>query len=224
VHFSLEGHRQWQRDDEVYFHGNHSWASPVLSWMQYAMTSIDLYFETDVFMTLSTKVSLDSITQGMIFMLDEYLMKTYYGIEDWQQDTFWIPKGLHRLQWSTSRSYQNPAPFYDNQCWIDMMEFHQVTTIIKPDNSFEDELFTCYPNPSGAVFYGRFFKDPGKIYHAGLYDNSGKLVKLLETAKLGKRGIFWDGRLSAGMNAPNGIYFLKLVTEKGISTIKLIKR
>jgi hypothetical protein len=223
LHFRNEGNRQWQLDEEVSYQGDYSFASPELPWRQYAMTSIDLYFETDVFMTLSTRVSLDSITQGMVFTVDEHVYKTYYGIEDWKRDTFYIPQGIHHFQWSTSVGFQSPSPLYENHCWIDMIEFHHITTVIPEEAIDKEDLFTCYPNPSGSMFYGKFLQEPGKVYHAGIYDNTGKLIRILEPTEMKSDQIIWDGMIS-GRSAAKGVYFLKVVADGGMEVEKLIKK
>lgn len=221
-YFTMIGHHNWSRDDQVAFHDDFSLVAPVLSTYQYASTFLNLTFDKDKLMSFATRVSLDSITQGMIFTMDECLIKTYYGDEDWVSDTFFIPAGTHRFKWSLSRDYRTPAAFYQNKCWIDMIEFHDYNTMVEENITEARALFRMYPNPTSGSTTISLMSDVHSIYFAGVYSMKGELVNILNTNPSSIRQIQWDGRSASGIQVPDGIYVIKLVTDQGIWSEKLV--
>lgn len=222
--FNMSGHHNWFLTNEESFTGTSSLVSPILSSAQISGTSIELTFDTDILMTVATKVSLDSTSQGVVFIMDEHKMKSYTWENDWVVDTFYISNGRHIFRWSTSRFYSNPAPIYQHKCWIDDITFTNLTTIIVPEEEITEPLITCFPNPSSHIFNVRFHKNVEKIYHAGIYDQSGKLLRLLVSSPTSEKDITWNSTTVNGSMAPNGIYIIKVVTDKGTVCKKLIKQ
>jgi len=221
--FDMSGYQDWTRTDTEAFDGQYSLVAPLLSTNRFASTSLKLYFETDVFMSLATKVSYDSLTQGMIFTMDEKLMKTYYWINDWASDTFFIPRGFHQFKWSVSRGYLNPGPQYENRCWIDLLEFHDFTTIIQEHEPGKKALFSVYPNPSTDVFNFTLAPEVGKVYFMGIYNQTGELIEMLNVPSASPKQLNWNGTNAYGDQVPKGVYLLKMVTDRGVSTEKLLK-
>jgi len=223
-HFQMAGHQEWVRDDQFSFHGDHSLAAPVLLLKQFASSSLAFYFETEKLMTLATRVSLDSVAQGMIFTMDEKIMKTYCGMETWVLDTFFIPPGNHTFKWSLSRGFKTPAPFYQNKCWIDHIEFHDLYTIIDEIGHEEEMLFSCFPNPSNGRFYINFKAGINEVYYVAIFDVAGRLIAHPDISKVTSGNLIWDACYSSGLQVPAGLYFIKIVTDQGIGTEKLIKK
>ena len=57
----------------------------------------------------------------------------------------------------------------------------------------------------------------------GIYDPSGRLVRSLESSLTPGRHTFsWDGRDASGVPAGSGIYFLRVSTDKGNHSEKLV--
>jgi len=222
-YFSMIGHHNWIRDNQVAFHENYSLAAPVLSVYQYASTFLDLTIDNDKLMSFATRVSLDSITQGMIFTMDECMMKTYYGDEDWVSDTFFIPAGTHQFKWSLSRDYRTPGASYQNKCWIDMIEFDDYITLVGENLIEAGTLFRMYPNPTASSTTISIMPEVHSIYFAGVYSLTGELIRTLSSNISTSKQIQWDGNSTSGLSVPAGIYIIKIVTDKGIGSKKLIK-
>ncbi len=215
-YFTMKGHQDWSRDDQIAYHEDYSLVCPVLSMNQFASTSIELYFAEDKLMSLATQVSLDSITQGMIFTMDERIMKTYYGNEDWVSDTFYIPAGMHFFRWSLSRDWKTPGLAFQNKCWIDKISFQGYATSLSEYFIEPRALFSVFPNPSRGTTTISLAPDVRSVYFAGVYNISGELINILNTSKSSSEQILWDGNSESGMRVPAGIYVIRIVTDKGI--------
>lgn len=223
-HFEMGGYFDWSRTDEEHFNGEYSMVSHMVYSTQYTSATISLTFDTDILMGVATKVSLDSVAQGMVFIMDEQKMKSYTWEQDWSVDTFYISNGTHDFKWSVSGSFSNPGPSYQNKCWLDDIRFINLTTAVPPINDSQTAVFSCYPNPSSNEFIISFAPEVGRIYHVGVYDLSGKLINMLLSSATDPCEIRWDATNGAGLPVSNGVYLLKAVTDKGIHSEKLVKQ
>ena len=81
------------------------------------------------------------------------------------------------------------------------------------------------PNPvrtSAEVEFAIPGRGPVKLH---VYDVSGRLVRTLVDGALdpGTHRVRWDGRTEAGAVSATGVYFLRLETEQGISSRKVVR-
>jgi len=98
----------------------------------------------------------------------------------------------------------------------------------------ESSLIACFPNPfthSTRIRYsildtGYSMKQGNQETQLKIYDAAGKLVKsLYPVSNIQDQGsaVFWDGTDSSNRQLPGGVYFVKLETEKGTVTEKIVK-
>lgn len=219
-HFTMWGHVPWSVSTQYAYSGSHSLSVPVLSTYQHASASLELFFETDKLMSLSTRVSLDSITQGMVLILDEEIKKLYTNDLDWQTDTFYIPAGYHKFRWELSRGYQTPGSGFENSCWIDNIIFHDYNTMVREADHDLEALFTVYPNPSAGATTIRISEKVNRVYHAGIYTISGQHICTLQPTN--SDYLTWDGTSQSSTPLPMGIYIIRLVSDYGIWSEKLV--
>jgi hypothetical protein len=90
-----------------------------------------------------------------------------------------------------------------------------------PD-SLKINIVSCYPNPFNPVVTVKFEVAQDNHILAGVYDLSGRLVRILAQGRYPRRmhRVFWDGKSRLGTPCPSGIYLIRL---KGIETVKTIK-
>jgi hypothetical protein len=86
-------------------------------------------------------------------------------------------------------------------------------------------LATPYPNPARDAVSIHFTLPPSvSRAELGIYDASGRLVRRLshEVGASGPQSITWNGRAQSGERVHTGIYFIRLQTEIGTATRKMI--
>jgi murein DD-endopeptidase MepM/ murein hydrolase activator NlpD len=81
-----------------------------------------------------------------------------------------------------------------------------------------------FPNPfTGEVLIG--LNSEKKFVHAGVYDANGRLAQTLVQNKNGKNTCKWNGKNSAGVSVPPGLYYVTvLYADNSTETIKLVKQ
>jgi hypothetical protein len=86
------------------------------------------------------------------------------------------------------------------------------STAVDEEVALRYHLHVNYPNPFNPKTTVRF--DQPKAAHAqiGVYDVSGRLVRVLldEQMPAGRHTIDWDGRGERGSRMPSGIYFIRM--------------
>ncbi len=81
----------------------------------------------------------------------------------------------------------------------------------------------AHPNPSRAHATIQFETRGSGLVRAGIYDASGRLVRLLRSGlqSAGEHNLRWDGFGQAGQPAPPGIYYVRVVTARGSDSVPL---
>jgi hypothetical protein len=81
------------------------------------------------------------------------------------------------------------------------------------------------PNPLDSVVYVYYELDVTKLVEISVYDLGGRLVRALRsgTVDAGLRSVTWDGRNSAGVPAPAGIYWVTLTSGADVRAHLLFK-
>jgi len=82
-----------------------------------------------------------------------------------------------------------------------------------------------YPNPFAYSTTLSFSIPGGTSAGVGIYDVAGRLVKSLPTAGFSGdvQSVVWDGRSADGREASAGFYFIRITSEPGAMTHKVIK-
>jgi hypothetical protein len=81
-----------------------------------------------------------------------------------------------------------------------------------------------YPNPFNPDVTVRFFLDRAAFVRLSVYDVAGRRVALLtEGLKAsGPHRIRWDGRSDGGGRVASGVYFVRLASDAGVASRKLV--
>jgi len=87
-------------------------------------------------------------------------------------------------------------------------------------------LSQAYPNPARGgepVHLSLALPDPARV-EATVYDVAGRRVAELERGRLpaGPHRIGWDGRVNGGTRAPAGVYFIRLESDAGSYSRKVV--
>ncbi|MCK4511028.1 T9SS type A sorting domain-containing protein [bacterium] len=94
-----------------------------------------------------------------------------------------------------------------------------------PEGSFEPRVrLECYPNPLNPKTTIRYSLPSPSVVSLSVYDVSGRLVTVLEEGErsAGDHEITWLGRDSSGDDIATGVYFVKLMTEDGGATARVV--
>lgn len=95
----------------------------------------------------------------------------------------------------------------------------------EPDPGEGDELLQNFPNPfSDRTTIVFSLAEPGDA-RLVLFDVTGRVVATLASGFHGEGTVIatWDGRTSAGFEAPNGVYVARLDTPRATRTIRILK-
>jgi endonuclease I len=122
----------------------------------------------------------------------------------------------------------NRNPFVDRPEYVGLV-FESSTTGMEvvTDELVAPDLFRLYQaspnpfNPSTRVSYSQ--ADPGRVV-LSVYDVSGRLVNTLvdQHMSAGRKSTEWTGTDSAGKRVASGTYFLRLKTDRGVKTQKVM--
>ena len=86
-----------------------------------------------------------------------------------------------------------------------------------------NEIFvTVYPNPSTQEFNFLVRNNVPAPVKVTIFDLTGKMIRQIRT-ETGSEPIQWDGRTSAGNDAPKGFYIVKVTSSNKTGTLKIIK-
>lgn len=88
-----------------------------------------------------------------------------------------------------------------------------------PEGNRPLQITGAFPNPLSASTQVRFLvgQQPGTI-GAAIFDISGRLVRSFpaEPLSVGQHEMLWDSKDGRGQAVPNGVYFVRLRTERGL--------
>lgn len=86
-------------------------------------------------------------------------------------------------------------------------------------------LSPAWPNPFAIQSHVAFDLPAASSVQLEVYDPSGRLIATLVSSQLpaGRHVATWNGRKTEGSAVPNGIYFLRLKTELGVSSQRIVK-
>ncbi|MFH1681022.1 MAG: T9SS type A sorting domain-containing protein, partial [Candidatus Eisenbacteria bacterium] len=86
-------------------------------------------------------------------------------------------------------------------------------------------LGSPYPNPSRGSARAWLARPAGvgaDLYRLAVYDARGRLVRSLEVPPAGSLAeVAWDGRSDGAIEAPSGVYFLRLETPREVIRRKI---
>ncbi len=105
---------------------------------------------------------------------------------------------------------------------------HTISTGIEdaPDDAKPGQVISrvhAYPNPTRGATRLALNMREGDDVNLGIYDLSGRLVKLLLTGSVeaGQREVYWNGKDASGAEVASGIYFCRLATDESRETLKI---
>jgi len=102
----------------------------------------------------------------------------------------------------------------------------QATGVEEADGSaLAFALQPARPNPSREETVIRFLLPREGRVRADVFDAGGRAVRNLVRGRLGagQQTLLWDGRDSRGREAPAGVYFVRVRTERETRSIKVVR-
>ncbi len=92
------------------------------------------------------------------------------------------------------------------------------------DHALSDKSIQAYPNPFSQKISIRIMEEIDATTDCSIFDVNARHVRMLAKNKLLHSGdiILWDGKDDAGNSCPEGIYFLRIATDRQSITKKLI--
>ncbi len=86
------------------------------------------------------------------------------------------------------------------------------------------DLYVNYPNPFNPSTTITFSLQTRQEVRLAVYDATGRLVRTLVHGEMeaGQQNVTWNGSSDAGVPMASGIYFSRLITSDGTSTLKML--
>lgn len=155
--------------------------------------------------------------------------RTWFDADYTNVNTVQLPAPVSTLQGNIilnttglvlGQTYQLRTQFKDNKNnWSSVITKPYIHANVSNENATEYATFTVYPNPNNGIFNLRLDNFQGENVAFCIMDITGKTIS--ET--------FIDNVTNAQpirfnlSNYPQGVYTIKLTTQKGISTSKIVK-
>ena len=115
--------------------------------------------------------------------------------------------------------------------WANILDWNNPITILHEENILSSRTKPCrlsqnYPNPFKNLTNIRYSLTENQKVSLMVYNISGQIVKELinERKPAGQYTVAWDGRNTAGLPVPAGVYIYKIVTDGFKQTKRMIVR
>ncbi len=161
---------------------------------------------------LSTQAKIYAITYHNIDEQDTYIKS--YTIED---ETIVLPvpqKEDHEFEgWYTDDTYNNPINEITSGSHGDIeayAKFTEISDVTLSSNTFENNSFSVYPNPSNGEF--TVVTNENEVIDIAIYSPSGDLIKTLSN----------QSKQTVNLNLNSGVYYINIRTNNANRHSKLI--
>jgi hypothetical protein len=138
-----------------------------------------------------------------------------------------VPMVMHcpvaKMRWDTG--YVNDTMRVTSASYV-----HRVLVMVNkslligiPETGTERSVFTVRPNPFRETAMVEWILPEDTKGALEVYDMQGRLINVLLNGIIpGKGSAFWNGRTASGLSADGGIYLLRLTTDRGTLTRRLV--
>jgi hypothetical protein len=135
----------------------------------------------------------------------------------------WIPSNIHlRFRLVSDPALGELGMHLDNIGVYVGTDLDAPTPPVLP--VYDYKITRAYPNPFNPSVTLSYTVGLGEQARIALYNVLGEQIRVLDltNAVAGAAEIVWDGRTSAGLDAPTGLYFARMEAGKRFSTVKLL--
>lgn len=131
---------------------------------------------------------------------------------EWRRDSVNLTRFI---QYGSFRVVFRNISNYENNIYLD-----NINIVAKADNQYlKDQGFTVTPNPTQDKVHVTFYGTPQDLEGVALYNTLGQRI-----AYRTGDGLDSNNRITFDLvNAPNGVYFVKLIYRNRAKTVKIIK-
>ena len=197
----------WVITDEYANRGVYSAQSAIIDDDEVSTLSIDVETITDGVISFYLKTSTEEEWDYLTFFVDEEMMESWSGENDWQRVKYPIEAGSHTLKWSYDKSKNDSAG--EDRCWIDDIVFPINTHVLNIESSVEKKEILIYPNP-----VDDFFKLEGdNIHNVEIYNIMG--------AKIMSHDVSFSNAIDVA-NLSSGLYLVRVLDEDNNVVVKKI--
>jgi len=213
---------KWGITNEVPHTGTYSICSGRISHNGKSEISLNIVTSENDSISFAFKVSSEKGFDFLKFYIDESLIASFSGESDWLLASYPVPKGNHVLKWA----YEKDDAFSKgaDRCWIDDIFLPNSTiTNIENGNLINDYDAIAYPNPVEHSLNLRYYVGSDQKIQVGIFDISGKLIRLLKDENI-EPGTYMDTFDLSGIRT--GTYVIKLQNNENnfSSNILIIKK
>ena len=222
--WELSGNIDWEIDETEVYSGNYSAVNGDCWNDDYAVLSTTCYFSEPSSISFYRKISSES-DDFLRFQIDDILMGSWSGQQDWESFSYPVSAGIHTFKWSYIKD--GSLSQWSDCAWLDEITF-QGTLVEELQITKSGISLSNYPNPFNPSTKIRFqisnFSEIEKAEIA-IYNLKGQKVKSFDSAQDDNNGFYsviWNGRDDNNKPVSSGIYFYKLKTENYDKTKRMI--
>ncbi len=221
------GDAAWEIDPVIVFEGNYAAVSGNIGHNQSSSLKIDLEVTAPSEIAFHYKVSSEQNYDFLKFYVNDDLIETWSGSQNWQEFRYPVYEGFHQFEWS----YQKDGSISSgSDCgWLDFISFpctEEMSAFHLPEQK-KLLVHGNYPNPfnpSTTISFELKVESPISLE---IFNAKGQKINTLIDKKLssGKHHIIWNGTDFHQKKVSSGIYIFKLVGEdyKYLEKMLLIK-
>jgi hypothetical protein len=216
----FEGNAEWTADNAVYYSGQYSARSGVITHNQFTSLVISFEFLQDGTINFYRKTSSESGYDKLTFYIDGAAKGNWSGISDWTYQSYPVTAGVRTLTWTYNKDVSDTAGL--DCAWVDNILATNILLSIQEDTAIIPEVPTLhqnYPNPFNPTTTIRFSVPSFQNVKLSIYNSNGQLVKNILDRKMDK------GSYAVVMDASeliSGVYFYALETQSGRLTQKML--
>ncbi|MBI5219900.1 MAG: T9SS type A sorting domain-containing protein [Bacteroidia bacterium] len=205
----------WFVDDSIPSEGAFCAKSGHITHTQATSLSISVNVLTDDSISFNYKVSSELYWDWLTFYIDDGYRGSWSGEKGWARAGFPVFQGTHTFKWAYSKDYVDYDPIGSDCAWIDYILFpchSNIPLTVKEPETAHTFSFNVYPNPAKNIVHLEYTLDADSKVSVEIFNSVGQKIGVLKSNENCMKGNY--RRVYDITGLPDGIYFIRLYTEK----------
>ncbi len=207
----------WVVIDSNSFEGAYCMKSGQINNNQSSILSVTLDILCEDSITFYRKISSEANYDELNFYVNDVLLGTWSGEENWERVSFPVSPGIQTFKWEYNKDF---TTIFGLDCaWIDYIIFPPINNGVGiSENKNEDLNCLLYPNPTNSNLNISYYNPQNQNINIMLFDINGKLIKIIEDDKYMQKG---SNLITLNTNnLQSGLYYITIQTNNS----KVVKK